>query len=107
MTARFLVLWSPPTDVQAFEAHYAEVHIPLANRLPRLRSYTVSRNVRLVRGETPYYLVGELEWDSLEDQREDFRSDEGRATAQDVEVLSQWSPGVLSMTYETEETHRG
>jgi uncharacterized protein (TIGR02118 family) len=102
--ARFLVLWSTPTDVEAFEEHYRKVHIPLANRMARLKSYTVSSSIRLVRGDEPYYLVGELEWDSLDDLREDFRSPEGRATAQDVEILSQWSPGVRSMTYEVDET---
>ena len=103
MKARLIVLWSEPTDVEAFEEHYRGEHIPLAKRMTRLRSYTVSRNVRLVRGEEPYYIVGELEWDSLADLTSDFQSPEGRATAEDVEVLSQWNR-VRSMTYEVEET---
>jgi uncharacterized protein (TIGR02118 family) len=102
--ARFLVLWSTPTDVEAFEQHYWTVHIPSANRMTRLRSYTVSRGITLVRGEEPYFLVGELEWDSLDDLRADFASPEGRATAQDVVILSSWSPGVRSMIYEVAET---
>jgi uncharacterized protein (TIGR02118 family) len=104
MKARFLVLWGEPTDAEEFEAHYRDVHIPLANRMARLRSYTVSSGVSPVRGDDRPYRVGELEWDSLEDLREDFRSPEGRATARDVEVLSQWSPGVRSIIYEVSET---
>jgi uncharacterized protein (TIGR02118 family) len=104
MTARFLVLWSRPTDAEAFDEHYRTVHIPLANRMARLRSYTVSSNIRLVRGDEPYYIVGELEWDSIDDLRQDFQSPEGRATADDVEILSRWSPGVRSMIYEVEKT---
>jgi len=104
MTARFLVLWSTPTDLEAFEEHYRTVHIPLANRMTRLRSYTVSSGVASVRGGEPYYIVGELEWDSLEDLRADFRSPEGQATARDVDVLSRWSPEVRSMTFEVHET---
>lgn len=103
MKARFIVLWSKPTDIEAFEEHYRKVHIPLAHRMKRLKSYSVGRNARLVRGEEPYYIIGELEWDSMEDLRQDFQSPEGQATAQDVEILSQWSPGVRSMIYELEE----
>jgi uncharacterized protein (TIGR02118 family) len=105
VTARFLVLWGTPTDVEAFEEHYWGVHIPLANRMTRLRSYTVSTGITLVRGQEPYYLVGELEWDGLDDLRADFGSAEGQATARDVEILSQWSPGVRSMIFEANETH--
>jgi uncharacterized protein (TIGR02118 family) len=104
MTARFLVLWGEPTDIDAFEAHYRDVHIPLANRMARLRSYTVSTGVSPIRGDEKPYRVGELEWDTLEDLRQDFRSPEGEATARDVEVLSQWSPGVRSIIYEARET---
>jgi uncharacterized protein (TIGR02118 family) len=107
MKARFLVLWSTPTDVAAFEDHYWNVHIPLANRMTRLRSYTVSKGITVVRGDEPYFIVGELEWDSLEDLRADFRSPEGQATARDVEILSQWSLGVRSMTFEASETRPG
>ncbi len=104
LRARLLVLWSTPTDIDAFEEHYRKVHIPLSHRMGKLLTYTVSRNVGLVRGELGYYLIGELEWNSIDDLREDFRSPEGRATAQDVETLSQWSSGVQSVTYEVEET---
>src|SRR5438132_93732 len=102
--ARFIVLWSKPRDVEAFERHYFDVHIPLANRMPLLKSYTVSSGIQLVRGEEPYHLVGELQWESLADLRRDFQSPEGQATARDVEILSKWSPGVRSMIYESNET---
>lgn len=104
MKARFIVLWSKPTDIEAFERHYREVHIPLANRMTRLKSYTVGRNISIVRGEEPYYVIGELEWNNIDDLRRDFQSPEGQATAQDVAILSKWSPGVRSMTYGVYET---
>lgn len=103
MKARFIVLWAEPTDKEAFDDHYWNVHIPLSKKLPNLRSYTVSRNLSRVRGGEPCYIVGELEWNSMEDLRKDFQSAEGRATADDVAKLSQWSPGVRSMIYEAEE----
>ncbi|OXM65303.1 EthD family reductase [Amycolatopsis vastitatis] len=36
MTARFVVLYDTPSDVEAFERHYNDVHIPLAKQIPGL-----------------------------------------------------------------------
>ena len=99
---RFLVMYQQPSDVEAFEQHYRDVHIPLARKLPGLRSYAVSRNVKSIRGDAQYYLVAELEWDDMESLRTDFASPEGRATAADVDTLGQWSV-VQSMIYAPEE----
>ena len=60
---RFIILWQDtPTDPEAFDRHYRETHIPLANEMPNLRRYSLSRNISPVRGEAPY-AVAELEWD--------------------------------------------
>lgn len=80
MTVRFLALYETPTDPEAFDRHYREVHIPLGRQLPGLRRYAVSRDVAAVRG-VPYYLVAELEWDTMEELRTAFASPEGRASA--------------------------
>lgn len=42
--ARFVVMYDTPSDIEAFERHYREVHIPLAKQLPGLRRYTVSHD---------------------------------------------------------------
>lgn len=103
MTARFLVLYGTPPDPAAFHRYYREVHIPLAHRLPGLRSYTVSRDVVLVRGEAPCYLVAELAWDSMDELRAAFASPQGRAAADDAAHLAQLAP-MRSMTFSVEET---
>ena len=91
MTVRFLALYETPTDPEAFDRHYREVHIPLGRRLPGLRRYAVGRDVSAVRG-APYYLVAELEWDSMEKLRAAFASPEGRATAADAARLQEFAP---------------
>lgn len=103
MKARFIVLWNKPTDLDAFEEHYRTKHVPLAKRMAKLKRYTLSRNVALIRGDEPCYLIAELEWNSMGDLSQDFQSAAGQATAQDVAILSQWSSGVQSMTYEVED----
>ena len=100
---RFLVLYTEPNDIEAFENHYREVHIPLAKKLPSLRRYSLSRNTAPISGGDPYYLVAELDWDSMEDIKKAFQSPEGRAAAEDVANLERLSPGVHSMIYELEE----
>jgi uncharacterized protein (TIGR02118 family) len=100
---RFIVIWqNTPTDPEAFDRHYREVHIPLGKSLPGLRRYSLSRDVNPVRGE-PAYRVAELDFDDMDALRSAFQSPEGQATAEDVEKLSEWSPGVRSMTYELED----
>jgi uncharacterized protein (TIGR02118 family) len=98
---RFLVLYSTPLDAEAFERHYRDVHIPLARKLPGLRRYTISRPAAPVRGENPYYLIAELDWDDMAALQQAFSSPQGQAAAQDVPTFA--TGGVLSMVCELEE----
>lgn len=98
---RFLVLYDPPKDPEAFDRHYRDVHIPLARKLPGLRRYTISRNHAPIRGGEPYYLVAELDWDDMDALRLAFQSPDGQATAQDVPKFA--DGGVRSMVYELED----
>jgi uncharacterized protein (TIGR02118 family) len=88
MTARFVAVYETPADPGAFDRHYQEVHVPLAQRLPGLRRYTLSRDVIPLRGE-PYYLVAELDWDTLQELQAAFASAEGVATAADAAHLGE------------------
>lgn len=81
--ARFVVMYDTPSDIEAFERHYREVHIPLAKQLPGLRRYTVSHDATPVIGE-PYYLVAMLDWDDMESQGAALDSEAGNKTAEDA-----------------------
>ncbi len=97
--ARFIAMYSAPSDPEAFDQHYRDIHIPLANQLPGLRRYTLSKNARLIRGQEPWYLIAELEWDDIDALRAAFDSPQGRATAADVANLTQYA-NTVSMIYE-------
>jgi uncharacterized protein (TIGR02118 family) len=99
---RLLVLYSQPSDTDAFERHYRDVHIPLVKRLAGLKRYTISRNVAPLRGDA-YYLVAALEWDTLDAAKSALQSPEGQATREDVANLEVFSPGVRTMIYELED----
>ena len=100
MTARFLALYETPADPEAFDRYYREVHVPLGSKLPGLRRYTVSRDAAPLRGAS-YYMVAELEWDTMDDLRAAFASPEGRATADDAAHLAELAP-VRSMIFTAE-----
>jgi uncharacterized protein (TIGR02118 family) len=99
---RFLLIYDTPADPPAFERHYRDVHIPLTRQLDGLRRYTLSRNVRVIRGGAPCYLIAELDWDDMESLEAAFRSPQGQATAADVVNLAP-EGGVRSMVFELEE----
>ncbi len=69
--------------------------------MPRLRRYTVSRDVTALHG-APYYLITELEWDTMDELRAAFASAEGRATAADAAHLQELAP-VRRMIFTAEE----
>lgn len=85
--ARFLVFWEQPTDPEAFERHYREVHIPLARKIPGLRSYAITDHPVPIRGER-YFRIAELRWDTMDDLHAAVASPEGQAVADDVDKLA-------------------
>jgi uncharacterized protein (TIGR02118 family) len=91
MKARFLAVYETPDDPETFDRHYRQIHIPLLRQLPGLRRYTVSRDVTALHGE-PFYLITELDWDTMDDLRAAFDSPEGRATAADATRLQELAP---------------
>jgi uncharacterized protein (TIGR02118 family) len=101
MTATFLVVYATPTDPEAFDRHYREVHVPLSKTLPGLRRYTLARQPQAVRGNDSY-LVATLEWDSIDDLRAAFGSPAGRAAAADMATVTELCD-VQSMIYEAED----
>jgi uncharacterized protein (TIGR02118 family) len=88
--ARFLVFWERPSDPEAFERHYREIHIPLARKMPGLRSYAISDNPVPVRGE-PYFRIAELRWDSMDELHAGIASPEARAVSEDTDRLAEWA----------------
>ena len=96
---RLLVLYNQPVDREAFDRYYFETHVPTANRLPGLRSYTVSAcRPGLLAGEQAPYLVAELEFDNEAALQAALGSTEGRATVDDLPNFA--GAGVTVMTFD-------
>lgn len=83
--ATLLVLYKTPKDPAAFDRYYAEIHIPIAKKLPGLRTYRVSRGgVGTPAGPSDIHLVATLTFDSLAAIQAAFASPEGAAAGGDV-----------------------
>ncbi|EGD54986.1 EthD family reductase [Gordonia neofelifaecis] len=93
---RLSVLYSQPTDPQAFDEYYTGTHMPLAAKLPGIRSAAVSKGDTLD-GSTPdIYQVAELYFDSKQDLMAALGSEEGRALTAD---LPNFVTGDVSMVF--------
>jgi uncharacterized protein (TIGR02118 family) len=84
-----LVIYRTPNDPAAFDAHYSDVHVPLARKLPGLRKYEVSRRPILTPADDPEpYLVAILYFDDMASMRAAFATPEGKACAADRRILA-------------------
>lgn len=81
--ARFVVMYDTPSDVDAFERHYNDVHIPLAKQHPGLHRYTCSHELAAVIGE-PCYMVVMMDWDDAAALETALGSEIGQRTAEDA-----------------------
>ena len=82
--AQILVLYNAPADPAAFDRYYHQTHIPIAKKIPGLRSYVISNGpVQALAGTAPH-LVAILQFDSMVDVNAALASPEGQATAADL-----------------------
>ncbi|MCL6600018.1 MAG: EthD family reductase [Alicyclobacillus macrosporangiidus] len=82
---KLVVLYRHPADKAAFDAHYEQVHLPLARQIPGVERLEVTR-VRgdAMGGEAPYYLMAEMYFKDEETYRQAMKSSENRSAAKDV-----------------------
>jgi uncharacterized protein (TIGR02118 family) len=82
--AKLIVLYNTPKDTAAFNSYYQETHIPIAKKIPKLRSYEVSNGpVQALVGIAPH-LIATLQFDSMADLNAALASSEGQAAAADL-----------------------
>jgi uncharacterized protein (TIGR02118 family) len=98
--AQLLVLYNQPADPAEFDRYYFETHIPLAKKVPGLRSYIVSAGKpAMMVGSVSPHLVAELEFDSMDALQAGMASPEGQAAAADAAKFAQ--AGVTLLVFDT------
>jgi uncharacterized protein (TIGR02118 family) len=95
---KLTVLYTPPTHVEDFEAHYTSVHMPLVEKMPGLVRAETSVVVGMPDGSpAPYYRMAELYFDSGDAMGEAFASDAGKQTAKDAQELASRTGSTVTM----------
>lgn len=87
---KIIACWSAPKseDVEAFEKHYEEVHLPAAARSPHLRRLVAIRTDTNLGGSEPsFYRVAELHFDSEADLKASEQTPEFAAMRADAGVM--------------------
>jgi len=87
--ARLLVMYKTPRDAAAFDRHYADKHIALAKKIPRLRKYEISKGpVATPAGPSVYHLIATLHFDDVAAIQSAFASAEAQAAVADVQTFA-------------------
>jgi len=98
--AHLYAIYQQPADPMAFDKYYYDTHVPLAKKIPGLRSYEVTHgDVLGMAGKHAVYLVATLAFDSMAAIAVAMASPEGQATAADLANFA--SAGVDVMMGET------
>ena len=98
---RLIALYGRPTNPGDFDRHYRETHVGLAQRLPGLQRYTISRGLQAMQGESPYHLVAELDFDDRTVLDAAVASPEGQAAVADLANFA--TGGVTLLVCEVED----
>ena len=94
--ASILVLYKTPKDPAAFDRYYVETHIPIAERLPGLQKYEISKGkVVTPAGPSGVHLVANLVFDDLASIQQAFASPEGQDAGADVQKFSTGGTDIL------------
>jgi uncharacterized protein (TIGR02118 family) len=82
---RMFVMYGAPTDADAFNKYYNDVHIPLVRKMPHMVSCEVSTGPAAIGPEGgEYHLVAILNFNSKADMDASMSSPEGQAVVADV-----------------------
>jgi uncharacterized protein (TIGR02118 family) len=87
--ARMVVIYPTPKNVEEFDRHYFEIHVPLAKTFPGLRRYEVSEGpIATPVGAANVHRIGTPHFDDLAAIRKAFASPEGQAAGADRRLLA-------------------
>ncbi len=97
--AQLLVVYNTPADIAAFDRYYHQTHLPLALKIPGLRSYVISNGpVQALAGIAPH-LVAILNFDSMAELNSALSSTEGQVAAADLANFA--SGGATLLIYDS------
>jgi uncharacterized protein (TIGR02118 family) len=85
---KFILYFRQPADVDAFEDHFANRHVPLIAAMPNVVRSSVTRALGAPRGEPIFYLIHEVYFQDLSSMTYALNSAQGRAAGADVMLFA-------------------
>lgn len=85
---KFILYFRQPADVDAFEDHFANRHVPLIAAMPNVVRSSVTRALGAPRGEPIFYLIHEVYFADLPSMTYALNSAQGRAAGADVMMFA-------------------
>ena len=81
---KLIALYRKPPDIDAFDRHYHDVHLPLVRKTPGLRKLDITKITGAPIGESRYHVMAEMYYDTIDAMNAANASPEGRAAAKDL-----------------------
>jgi uncharacterized protein (TIGR02118 family) len=102
--AQMVVIYRTPKNIEAFNRHYFEIHVPLAKKIPGLRKYEVSDGpISTPLGTSNVHLIGTLHFDNLAAIEKAFASPEGQAAGADRRLFAPDDSGFQMFLFDNRE----
>jgi uncharacterized protein (TIGR02118 family) len=101
MVHRLIVQYGQPTDPAAFDKHYRDVHVGLAQAIPGVVRFDIGHPQPLDPSGPAPYLIAQLDFESAEALGAGMGSEAGRAAGADVANFA--SGGVTMASYDVDE----
>lgn len=77
---KMIALFKKPSDPEAFDEYYFGTHLPLTKKIPGLLEMKVTK----FHGDSPYYLMCEMVYESKNAFKESSKTPEAKASGRDV-----------------------
>ena len=81
---KLVAMYKTPSDIEMFEKHYFENHMPLVEKIPGLIKSEVSKLKVLPGTESDYYMMAEMYYEDMDAFNAAMASPEGKASARDL-----------------------
>ncbi|WP_062678003.1 EthD family reductase [Parageobacillus toebii] len=82
---KMIALYKQPKDKEKFDEHYFGTHAPITAKIPGLRKMEVTKITGTpMGGESEYYLLCEMYYDSYEAFKEAMKTSEAKASGKDL-----------------------
>jgi uncharacterized protein (TIGR02118 family) len=81
---KLIALYKTPADIEQFDKHYFEVHMPMVAKIPGLIKSEVSKLKALPGTVSDFYMITEMYYNDMDSFNVAMASPEGKATARDL-----------------------